>query len=540
MTELLFKGKEFVFNHHLTVPFRPLVPHPEKGIGPARLDGNLIIHGDNLHGLKALLPMYAGKIDCIFIDPPYNTGNEGWCYNDNVNSPMIKEWLSANPIGIEDGLRHDKWCAMMWPRLRLLHELLSEDGVIFACIDYNEAHRLRALMEEVFGIDNFRNEIIIRRGIKNVQSQFDDISSLATGHDSLLLFSKSPTMRLPKLSLLSEEDQAGKWDTFWRGTDRSTMRYEIFGVKPSEGQWRWQKTRADQAVKNYIEYVRSYSDSMSLDEFYHLRSQELGTECDFLRQGEDGTVQYYVSPRNYKLLSDVWLRLASSGKFTDFPHEKGLELIETAIGWVSKDNSIILDSFAGSGSTAHAVMNLNKKNSGSRKFILIEMEQYAERITAARIRKAIDEDKVEFGLMATNTQFTYCTLGDPVEIDAILSGKALPTQEALASVLWHMATARTFDPAAMTQQAAIADGLFRLGDHDGRVLWLIYKPDLDWLKSSDAALSLAKARAIAATSQGEHLVFAPAKFVSRELLQREKLNVEYAPLPFALYKLEKA
>ena len=131
MTELNFKGKEFVYNHHLAVPFRPLVPHEDKGIGPVALDGNLVIHGDNLHALKSLLPLYAGKVDCIFIDPPYNTGNEGWCYNDNVNAPMIREWLDSNPVGIEDGLRHDKWCAMMWPRLRLLHELLAENGGSF-------------------------------------------------------------------------------------------------------------------------------------------------------------------------------------------------------------------------------------------------------------------------------------------------------------------------------------------------------------------------------------------------------------------------
>lgn len=129
MPELQFRGKEFVYNHHLTVPFRPLEIHADKGIGPTRLDGNLIVHGDNLHALKALLPMYAGKVDCIFIDPPYNTGNEGWAYNDNVNSPMIREWLSANPIGLEDGLRHDKWACMMWPRLKLLHELLAQEVV---------------------------------------------------------------------------------------------------------------------------------------------------------------------------------------------------------------------------------------------------------------------------------------------------------------------------------------------------------------------------------------------------------------------------
>jgi adenine-specific DNA-methyltransferase len=151
----MFKGKEFVYNHHLAVPFRPLEPIADKSIGDARLDGNLIIHGDNLHALKALLPMYAGKIDCIFIDPPYNTGNENWSYNDNVNSPVIREWLDSNPVGIEDGLRHDKWCAMMWPRLRLLHELLSETGSFWMTLDDNEIQHARMMLDEIFGEKNF-------------------------------------------------------------------------------------------------------------------------------------------------------------------------------------------------------------------------------------------------------------------------------------------------------------------------------------------------------------------------------------------------
>ena len=113
MPELHFKGKEYVYNHHLTVPYRPLVAHPDKSVGDEV--ENLIIHGDNLHALKALLPRYAGKVDCIFIDPPYNTGNENWNYNDNVNSPMMKEWLDGNPVNKEDMLRHDKWCCLMYP-----------------------------------------------------------------------------------------------------------------------------------------------------------------------------------------------------------------------------------------------------------------------------------------------------------------------------------------------------------------------------------------------------------------------------------------
>ena len=134
MTELDFKGKEFVYNHHLAIPFRPLVPHKDKGIGPVTLDGNLLVYGDNLHALKSLLPFYAGMIDFIYIDPPYNTGKSDWSYNDRVNSPMIQEWLSSNPITIEDQLRHDKWACMMWPRLRLLRELMKPGGIIFAVL----------------------------------------------------------------------------------------------------------------------------------------------------------------------------------------------------------------------------------------------------------------------------------------------------------------------------------------------------------------------------------------------------------------------
>ena len=186
MTELNFKGKEFVYNHHLAVPFRPLVPHEDKGIGPVALDGNLIIQGDNLHALKALLPLYAGKVDCIFIDPPYNTGNEGWCYNDNVNAPMIKEWLDSNPVGIEDGLRHDKWCAMMWPRLRLLHELLSDHGSIWITLDDNEVHRAREMLDEIFGENCLIGQIAWQK-----RTSRENRAVLSPSFDHILVYSKS-------------------------------------------------------------------------------------------------------------------------------------------------------------------------------------------------------------------------------------------------------------------------------------------------------------------------------------------------------------
>jgi adenine-specific DNA-methyltransferase len=162
MPTLQFKGKTFVQNHHLAVKYHQLVPRkdlsvlvpPSGGGGGISLHDNLIIQGDNLKALKALLPTYAGKIKCIYIDPPYNTGNSTWIYNDNVNSPMIKEWLGKE-VNIEDLTRHDKWLCMMTPRLKLLRELLSEDGAIFISIDDNEQHNLRFLLDDVFGNQNF-------------------------------------------------------------------------------------------------------------------------------------------------------------------------------------------------------------------------------------------------------------------------------------------------------------------------------------------------------------------------------------------------
>ncbi len=167
MPVLDFKGKQFVYAHHLGVPFRQLHVNAKKSLatkgGKPTLDDNLIIHGDNLHALKALLPRYAGKVKCIYIDPPYNTGNEGWCYNDKVNSPLMKEWLKkeANPVDKEDLERHDKWLCMMWPRLQLLRELLAEEGIIFVSIDDNEMHSLRAMLDEIFGENNFLGQVTV-------------------------------------------------------------------------------------------------------------------------------------------------------------------------------------------------------------------------------------------------------------------------------------------------------------------------------------------------------------------------------------------
>ena len=193
MPTLEFKGKQFVYSHHLGVPFRELQVEPKKSLPlkgqKASLDDNLIIHGDNLEALKALLPTHAGKVDCIFIDPPYNTGNEGWCYNDNVRSPLMKEWLkkSANPVDKEDLERHDKWLCMMWPRLNLLKDLLAEDGSIWITLDDNEAQRAKLILDEIFGEDAFVASIAWQ-----ARYSVSNDASVSTSHNYILVYSKAP------------------------------------------------------------------------------------------------------------------------------------------------------------------------------------------------------------------------------------------------------------------------------------------------------------------------------------------------------------
>ena len=284
MPTLEWIGKSKVVNHHQEVPFRVLErQYSFDEMGKHTEDNgsdNMIIHGDNLEALKALLPQYEGRVKCIYIDPPYNTGNEKWCYNDNVNDPHIQKWL-GEVVGKEgeDLTRHDKWLCMMYPRLMLLQKLLADDGFIFVSIDVFEYAYLRCIMDEIFGSANFRNCIAVRRGIKNVQAQFDEVQSLSLGHEYIYLYSKNPQAKLPKLSKGFEADKAGKWDTFWRGTDRPTMRYEIFGITPESGQWRWEIGRATKAMQNYENYLSNYAASMSIDDFYidHLMATNLNS-----------------------------------------------------------------------------------------------------------------------------------------------------------------------------------------------------------------------------------------------------------------------
>ena len=599
MTDLSFKGKEFVYNHHLAVPFRPLVPHPDKGIGPVALDGNLIIHGDNLHALKSLLPLYSGKVDCIFIDPPYNTGNEGWCYNDNVNAPMIKEWLDSNPVGIEDGLRHDKWCAMMWPRLRLLHELLGEAGSFWMTLDDNEIHRARAILDEIFGEQNFVATCIWRKNYAPKSSA----RHFSEDHDYILIYAKDAANWTPNLLARTLEQNAPYRDTGdprgpWRPNNLAARNYYSKGSYPIH----CPGGRIIEGPPSGSYWRVSEEKFWELDRDRRIWWGEDGNNIPapkiFLAEVKDGRVpQTFWDWPEVGHTQDAKKELLNILNFSNsddvFVTPKPVALVSRVMELATTEHSIVLDSFAGSATTAQAVLAANKQDGSDRRFILVEMEDYADRLTAERVRRVINgyaftgtqresllqqkltftdlknadkllhqiagienlethrfdkiEKKVKDGVLTVEGvktikgqtkglggSFTYCTLGAAVELDKILSGETLPDYLAIGAVLFHMATNRVLDP------AQVRDYDYYLGATEGQHVWLIYKPALDWLKSPDAALTLARAKEFAASDPDKrHLVFAPSRYVSQKLLDEQRIPVEFVPLPFALYRIDR-
>jgi adenine-specific DNA-methyltransferase len=427
MPTLNWIGKDKIINHHQDVPYKVLnheYGFSENGKTNDAIDsGNLIINGDNLEALKSLLPKYEGKVNCIYIDPPYNTGNESWVYNDNVNSPQMKKWL-GKVVGkeSEDLTRHDKWLCMMYPRLKLLHKLLAKDGAIFISIDDNEVSNLRLLMNEIFGNENFRNHIIVKRGAKSVQAQFENIDKLGIACEYLLIYTKQSKARLPQFYFDLEESKSGSWNNHWRGTDRPTMRYEILGINPKSGQWRWSKERSLKAIENYnclLKQLDNYEITQEkIDNWYKENVIKNNIEIDLLRLSSNGKPEHYIAPTDKKFGHNLWTDTLVNGtseyyKYSNinFDNPKNPKLIERIINWITNKNSIILDSFAGSGTTAHAVLNLNKQDGGNRKFILIEMENYAETITAERVKRVINGYADKEG---TGGSFDYYTLGEPL------------------------------------------------------------------------------------------------------------------------------
>ena len=534
MPSLQFKGKVFVENHHLAVPFHELLPIRSKGLSKkASLHDNLIVEGDNLASLKALLPTYHGKVKCIYIDPPYNTGNEGWAYNDKVNSPMMREWL-GKVVDRDDLTRHDKWCCMMLPRLKLLRELLRDDGAIFISIDDNEVHRLRSLMDEVFGEDNFLATAIWQKVFspKNTAKHFSE------DHDFILVYARNAERWTPNLVERGE---------------RAVRRYKNPDNDP-RGDW----SSSDLTARNYYSQGTYEVTSPSGRKFrpsvgnYFRVSPEKFNELDRAGRiwwGAKGNSM----PRLKRYLSEVkkgvvpqtlWLHtdvghtqdakkeLVSTLDFERsedvFNTVKPSSLIRHILQIATDKDSIVLDSFAGSGTTAHAVLALNQEDGGNRRFVLIECEDYVDSITAERVRRVIKgvpsarDEALKAGLGGT---FSYFKLGRPMRQESILDGSNLPDYQKLASYVFFTATGEEFTPEQIRREDWFI-GSSRLYD-----VFLIYEADVERLK--DMALTLDVARGLPVTKRNK-LVFAPTKYLDQEFLHRYRIT--FQQLPFQIYE----
>lgn len=523
MPTLNWIGKDKVLNHHLEVPFHVLErQYSFDEAGKHEEDNgseNMIIHGDNLLALKSLLPKYEGKIKCIYIDPPYNTGNENWVYNDNVNDPQIQRWLHQ-VVGKEgeDLSRHDKWLCMMYPRLKLLQRLLADDGVIFISIDVFEYAHLKCIMDEIFGIANFRNCIAVRRGIKNVQAQFEEVQALSLGHEYIYLYSKNTQAKLPKLSKPLELAKAGKWDTFWRGTDRPTMRYRIFDALPTSGQWRWEENRTRKAMKNYDIYISKYADKISLDDFFIEHLMATNEKLDFVRKNENGVIQYYVPPQTGKLLSDNWMDILLSGSFAGFDTEKNVLLIQRIIDWIVRPGEIVLDSFAGSGTTAHAVLNMNKADGGNRKFICVEMMDYADTITAERVKRVINGyGEGKKAVDGTGGNFSYYELGEPLLVGDKLNN--VVSTEKIREYIYYMETKQALPEAS-------ADEPMLLGVYHGAAYYFNYEKD------ASTTLNAAFLKSIKTQAEA-YVIYADTCVLSENKLQQFHITFKKIPRDIA-------
>jgi adenine-specific DNA-methyltransferase len=427
---LEFKGKSFVYTHHLSVPYRELLVVPEKscpveGKQPD-LDDNLILHGDNLEALKALLPRYAGRVDCIYIDPPYNTGTEGWCYNDAVNAPLMRDWLkkAANPVERDDLQRHDKWLCMMWPRLQLLKELLAEDGAIFVSIDDNEVGDLLQMMDEVFGeerriavftwirkkkgsnlSDEFRKVTEYVLAYKKSDASIELHGAAAYAEKAVPLLNRSnntSTLTFPAKAIrVGRRFGEGKVRSGKKGPpgELGVELLDDIDVKDGliqkafrlRGRFRWSQAFLDAEFKGGSEFVLSVDFRVNV--FRHNQENRSKAPASLLGLDDGIGTNEDASEELTRIFSDL--------EKMPFDYPKPVSLVQFLLRAKThkQTDALILDSFAGSGTTGHAVIALNEADAGTRQFVLVQCDEYdkekreavdvCDTLTAERMRRVI-------------------------------------------------------------------------------------------------------------------------------------------------------
>ena len=372
-------------------PFRSTQYYPAqlKEVYGEEIDGwrNKIYWGDNLQVMSHLLKEYREKIKMIYIDPPFDSKAvykkkiklKGKTVENNHNAFEEKQYT--------DIWTNDEYLQFMYERLILMRELLSGDGLISLQCDWRKAHHLRCILDEVFGNSNFKGEALIRAGTKNVQSQFETVSSLTIGHNSIFIYSKSSDTRVRKLLKDLGHKEPGKWDTFWRGTDRPTLRYELLGVIPEDGQWRWESGRSQESIENYNRYLSEFSCKMELDDYYEYMLTDQDVDLDFVRKNDDGVIQYYVPPRSHQILSNVWFDLSYRGTQTHYPTEKHEDILLRLIEWLTNPGDLVYDCFMGSGTTQAVAMRLG------RRFVGADINLGAIQTTTKRLLSVVEEIK---------------------------------------------------------------------------------------------------------------------------------------------------
>ena len=499
MPTLEWIGKNKVINHHQEVPFRVLerrYSYDESGQHDEDNGSeNMVIRGDNLEALKALLPRYEGRVKCIYIDPPYNTGNEGWVYNDNVNDPKIKKWFQE-AVGKEgeDLTRHDKWLCMMYPRLKLLHKLLGNDGAIFISIDDNEIIYLRGIMDEIFGESNFVAQITL---LCNPKGRSQD-KYFATCHEYLLVYTKY-TAPAGQFSVEKDDtklnkdykltDENGKYRLLeLRNTHRefgkenrpnlwypiyanpsngsvsleqnNTHTVEIFPLSPDgyQGCWTWGTELSRKDIRLLVAQKKSGSWKV-----YRKAYAMYGGET--VRQK---LFTIWNNPQFYTEKGQTTFgQLFPGASKNDFPQPKSVDYVMEAIRTIVRESDIVLDSFAGSGTTGQAVLNLNTDGK-HRKFILIEMMDYADSITAERVKRVIQGyGEGKNAVEGTGGNFSFYDLGEPLLIGDCLNEAVAP--EKIREYIWFMETKTPYAPPA-------GDNPYYLGQHNDTDYYFYYEP----------------------------------------------------------------
>lgn len=512
MPVLQFKGKTAVETYHHTVPHHRLEFDPKlsllaEGEKPS-LEGNLIIEGDNLLALKALLPTHAGKVKCIYMDPPYNTGNEGWVYNDNLTQPRFKEWIGRT-VGKEgeDACRHDKWCCMMYPRLMLLKELLREDGLVFVSIDDIELANLLLMMDgEIFGRGFFVACMIWKA------RQYPDaraLTGVSTDHEYVLVYGKSANVRLrggdrdESKYTNPDDDARGPWMSrsilgLATAHQRPNLHYALVDadtkrefLPPSETGWRYErKTMNARVAEGCILFPRK-KDGRPREKVFLL---ELKTTFPGLPSIIDHTFTADGTKEIRKIFGEPIFQ---------FP--KPSELVRMFIEQSTSDGDIVLDCTAGSGTTGHAVLLQNFRDEETRRFVLIQQPydnkdhedrrfNVCKQITRERVRRVIKGDWASGQQAGLGGTFTYARVGKPLFGEYRDLGKPLPKWEEIARYIFYTETSRDCDPKKFDEQTGFIGSTGAAG---GTAFYLLYTPN----NKEDRELSLETLKGLAKTEK---------------------------------------